>query len=776
MPGQAELLNTPVDISDDFYQLQNEYYVAGEVTGFEAAKGEGTIQWNYHRWVPDWSFNKMGKHLKKFTETEVFWKKYDVDPKLRFSITFTSARTIRLQVKTTDVEQAPQPSLMLDGEPATSNEWQVKDEREKAVYTSRHGTVTLHKKSFKLDIQDDSGKLLTSTLGAEVLEALHHKIVPFLFTKRVNDYSRSVAAPFSLYYDEKIVGCGESFTGVNKRGQKLALCSTDVQSTATKEMYKPIPFFISSRGHGMFVHTSSPVTMDFGNMYTGCKIMYSGEDNLDLFIFIGSPKEILSEYTALTGRSPLPPLWSFGLWMSRFTYSSQQQVKEVAEKLREHKVPCDVIHIDAGWFENGINCDYKFSPQHFPSPQTMVRDLKEQGFNISLWQIPYYTQDNNVFKEVVSKQLCVKDANGNLYGEDAILDFSNADAQQWYTEKIKPLLEMGIAAIKADFGEAAPYKGLYASGRTGFYEHNLYPLRYNQLLASITKKITGENIIWARSAWAGCQRYPIHWGGDPEVSDASMAGTLRGGLSLGLSGFSFWSHDIGGFLSSPKEELFARWAVFGLLTSHSRVHGFAPREPWEFSTEFLQVFRRIVEMKYRLMPYIYTQAAICVNNGWPMLKALLLNYPGDETAWLIEDQYLLGDDIMVAPLLEENTSERKVYLPQGAWVDYQTKQVYKGGQWALLKAGDMPGIILVRYGSLIPRIALAQSTAFMDWSTIELIAFSTGNNMVAGSFYAKEEEKTLNLEATMQNGQWALTTNNTKQQFTIRAFNEITEL
>ncbi len=766
-------MNDPIDVSDDFFQLENEYYIAGRVTDFDAVRAEGKIKWNYHRWVTDWSFNKMGKHLKKFSENEVFWKEHDVDPKLHFSLSFINARTFRLRIKTTNVAQAQQDSLMLDGEPATDYSWQINDAKEKAIYTSSDCSVVLHKNSFKLDIYDATGKLLTSTLGAEVLEALHHKTIPFLFTKKVHDQSRSVAAAFTLYQDEKIYGCGESFTSLNKKGQKLVLCSTDVQSTATGEMYKPIPFFISSRGHGMFVHTSSPVTMDFGNLYQGSKILYCGEDQLDLFFFIGSPKEILSEYTAITGRSPLPPLWSFGLWMSRFTYGSQEQVKEVATKLRQYKIPCDVIHIDAGWFKNGINCDYEFSQQTFPEPKKMIDELKADGFKTSLWQLPYYTTTNPVFKEVVSKQLCVKDNNGNLYAEDAILDFSNPETQQWYKEKIKPLLEMGVAAIKADFGEAAPYMGLYASGRTGFFEHNLYPLRYNRLLATITKEITGENIIWARSAWTGSQRYPIHWGGDPEVSDTGMAGTLRGGLSLGLSGFSFWSHDIGGFLSSPKEELFKRWALFGLLTSHSRVHGFPPREPWEFSEEFLKVFRSVVELKYRLMPYIYTQASIASRNGWPMLKALFLNYPDDDTACFIEDEYLFGDDMLIAPLMEENVTGRKVYLPEGKWIDYVTKKIYDGEKWIQIETGYLPGIILIKYGSLIPHIALAQSTAFMDWSTIELIAFSTGDTEATGDFYLKDEDKMLNLQACFSDRKWKLADNNITQAFTIRAFNEI---
>jgi alpha-D-xyloside xylohydrolase len=244
-------------------------------------------------------------------------------------------------------------------------------------------------------------------------------------------------------------------------------------------MYKPIPFFLSSRGYGMFLHTSSPVTCDFGNSFSGVNSLMLGDDELDLFVFLGSPKEILDEYTQLTGKSPLPPLWSFGLWMSRCTYSSGQQVRDVAAKLRENKIPCDVIHLDTGWFETDWRCDYQFSTSRFADPQKMIADLKSNGFHISLWQLPYFVPQNTLFNELVEKNLVVRDAKGNLPDEDAVLDFSNPKTVEWYQDKLAGLLKMGVGAIKVDFGEAAPENGLYASGRTGFYEHNLYPLRYN---------------------------------------------------------------------------------------------------------------------------------------------------------------------------------------------------------------------------------------------------------------------------------------------------------
>ena len=286
---------------------------------------------------------------------------------------------------------------------------------------------------------------------------------------------------------------------------------------------------------------------------------------------------------------------------------------------------------------------------------------------------------------------------------------------------------MGVGAIKVDFGEAAPNNGIYADGRTGFYEHNLYPLRYNKAVADITKKTTGENIIWARSAWAGSQRYPIHWGGDAESTDQGMAAELRGGLSFGLSGFSFWSHDVGGFtansVTNMDKNLFARWLAFGMLSSHSRCHGIAPKEPWNYGEAFMDEFRAIDELKYRLMPYVYAQAKDCSDHGLPMVRALFIEYPDDPGSWNVDDEYLFGSSILVAPLMHENSTGRNVYLPPGTWIDYQTGKSYAGG-WQKIEAGKLPVVMLVRDGTVLPQIKLAQSTLQMDWSQLDLVVFA----------------------------------------------------
>ncbi len=511
------------------------------------------------------------------------------------------------------------------------------------------------------------------------------------------------------------------------------LYTNDAQGPESTKMYKPIPFFLSDRGYGMFVHTSAPATFDFGATYQGTTALELGDDELDLFVFLGQPKEILDEYTNLTGKAPLPPLWSFGLWMSRITYFSENEVRGVAAKLREERLPADVIHIDTGWFEHDWRCDYQFSSTRFKDPAKMIADLKQQGIRISLWQLPYFVPKNRLFPEIIEKGLYVKDGKGNLPFEDAVLDFTNPATVRWYQRNLTGLLEMGVGAIKVDFGESAPLTGVYANGRTGFYEHNLYPLRYNKAVASITREISGENIIWARSAWAGSQRYPLHWGGDAATTDIGMAATLRGGLSLGLSGFSFWSHDIGGFAGfpGPTPELYRRWLPFGMLTSHSRCHGAPPKEPWLIGADFTDDFRRADELKYKLMPYVYAQAKDSSERGLPMLRALFIEFPEDAGSWNVEDEYLFGSQILVAPLFESGTTGRDVYLPPGQWIDYQTGQVYAAG-WHRIEAGKIPVVMLVRDGAAIPHIALAQSTKDMDWSKLDLVVFASASEKAEG--------------------------------------------
>lgn len=730
--GTSYLMNQPLDMGTDFRDLSNTLFFADHLESFDAKSGEGLVNWKRGHLMPRQAFNTNGAQPRKMRMLDFPFTAYENDPNLKFKIDFVTPRTVRIRMLTTPVEPKPAASIMLAKEPGRDGSWKVTETNDKIIYSSDYGTIQINKNPWRIVLKDKAGRILSQTAALSDADSTQVKYTPFCFVKRGSDNARRINPVFTLTADEMIFGCGESATGLNKAGQKVNLFVTDPQGPETDQMYKPIPFFMSNRGYGMFMHTSAPVTCDFGATYIGLNKMFMGDENLDLFVFFGEPKDILDEYTDLVGKPGMPPLWSFGTWMSRITYFSEKEGYDVAANIRKNKYPCDVIHFDTGWFDVDWQCDYKFSENRFQNPQQMLKDLRSQGFHVCLWQLPYFTPKNRYFSELIEKDMYVKNGNGELPYEDVVLDFSNPETVKWYQDKLAGLLNIGVSAIKVDFGEAAPLNGIYASGKSGWYEHNLYPVRYDMAVSEITKKLHNENIMWARAAWAGSQRYPLHWGGDAATTNTGLLGTLRAGLSFGLSGFSFWSHDMGGFVKSTPEDLYCRWIPFGFLTSHTRAHGAPPTEPWLYDSKRVQdVFRKSAEMKYRLMPYVYAQAKECTEKGLPMLRALFVEFPDDPGAWKVDDEYLFGSQILVAPLLESGMTGRTVYLPEGKWIDYQTEKVYEGG-WHRIEAGSLPIIMLVRDGSVLPHLKLAQSTAEMDWSKMSLKVYSADKKQAEG--------------------------------------------
>ena len=710
------------DMSTDFYDLSNTYFFADSLVSFNAAKGEGQVQWKRYRMSPRQAFNLNGYWPVKMQQLDFPDAAYDNDPNLKIKIEFITPRTARIRMLTTPVEPKntdKEDVMFCDGFKAKGNGqmWRTAQSGDAISYSSDFGSIEIKKYPWRIVIKDAKGKVLTQTRHIIDNDSSQVKLQPFSFIKRGSDNSRSINPVLTLAPGERIYGCGESFTSLNKVGQKVHLSVTDPQGPETDGQYKPVPFFFSNRGYGIFMHTSAPVTCDFGASYIGADRLFMADEQMDFFVFFGEPKDILFEYTEITGKSPLPPLWSFGTWMSRITYFSQQEGLEIARQLRANRIPADVIHFDTGWFGTDWQCDYQFAKDRFENPVKMLKQLAKDGFHTCLWQLPYFTPKNRFFNEIIEKGLNVKNAAGGMPVEDAILDFSNPETVSWYQQKIEGLMKQGVSTIKCDFGEAAPYNGFYYSGKGGMYEHNLYPLRYNKALWEVVERNhPGEGIIWARSAWAGSQRYALHWGGDAATTNTGMLGDLRGGLSFGLSGFSFWSHDMGGFVTASPEDIYRRWLPFGFLSSHTRAHGAPPTEPWLISESFTDAFRDCAEMKYKLMPYIWEQAKECSKLGLPMVRALLVEFPHDQGAWYVEDEYMFGSKILVAPLLESGNS-RNVYLPKGKWIDYQNGKVYEGG-YQTIEAGKIPAIILVKDGSVIPHAPLAQRTDQIDWNAV----------------------------------------------------------
>lgn len=749
------------DMSGEFSDLSNTYFLADSLAGFDLNKGEGLLNWKRYRLAPRQAFNLNGywpvrMKMLVFPDTQ-----YDNDPNLRIKVQKIDNRTLRVTIFTSPIEPkmddandpmfSPEFIAQQTGEQAKNGRgrWNVKATDQAIVYKNNNGSLEIQKYPFRIVLRDGQGKLLTQTRHIIDNDSTQVKLLPFNFIKRGSDNSRSINPVLMLSPNERIYGCGESFTSLNKVGQKVQISVVDPQGPETDGMYKPVPFYFSNRGYGIFMHTSAPTTADFGASYIGAQRLFMGDETMDFFIFFGEPKDVLNAYTDVTGKSPMLPLWTFGTWMSRITYFSQEEGLDIARKLRANKIPSDVIHFDTGWFGVDWQCDYEFAKDRFKDPVAMLKSMKKDGFHTCLWQLPYFTPKNRYFRELVDGGMAVHNGNGTLSYEDAVLDLSNPKTVAWYQGKIANLIKQGVSAIKCDFGEAAPYDGIYASGKTGFYEHNLYPLRYNKALWQAVRDNTPdhEGVIWARSAWAGSQRYPLHWGGDAatnEIGSVGMLGDLRGGLSFGLSGFSFWSHDMGGFVTKSPDDLYRRWLPFGFLSSHTRAHGAPPTEPWLISESFTKAFRQSAEMKYKLMPYVYAQAKDCSERGLPMVRALLVEFPDDPGAWFVEDEYMFGSQILVAPMLETGKS-RTVYLPRGKWIDYQTGKVYEGG-YQTIPTAEIPCVILVKDGSLIPHVPVAQNTGDIKWDKVELKAYKADATKCTGLLFRPGDKELQHIE------------------------------
>ena len=497
------------DVSTDFYDLSNIYFLADSLSGFDAQKGEGTVNWKRFRLTPRQAFNLNGYWPVRLQMLDFPDAAYVNDPDLKIKLEFISPRTVRVRMLTTPIE----PANNEQDDPMFCDQfkqrqggvaWKVSQTDKAIVYTSPYGSIELQKYPWRLVVKDAAGKILTQTRHNIDNDSSQVKLLPFSFIKRGSDNSRAINPVLTLAPGERIYGCGESFTSLNKVGQKVHLSVTDPQGPETDGEYKPVPFFFSNRGYGVFMHTSAPVTCDFGASYIGTNRLFMADEQMDFFLFLGEPKDILNEYTNITGKSPMLPLWSFGTWMSRITYFSQEEGLEIARQLRANRIPSDVIHFDTGWFGVDWQCDYQFAKDRFKDPVKMLKQLSKDGF----------------FPEIIAKGMHVVNAAGGMPVEDAVLDFSNPETVSWYQQKIEGLLKQGVSTIKCDFGEAAPYNGFYHSGKGGLYEHNLYPLRYNKALWEVVERNhPGEGIIWARSAWAGSQRYALHWGGDAATTN-----------------------------------------------------------------------------------------------------------------------------------------------------------------------------------------------------------------------------------------------------------------
>jgi alpha-D-xyloside xylohydrolase len=579
---------------------------------------------------------------------------------------------------------------------------------------------------------DTTGRLLVEENAGEADISGRLRTLPF-GRSTVDGAVVAYHESFTAAPDEHFVGLGEKFTGFDKRGQRAVMWNYDAFGSESDRAYKNVPFYLSSRGYGVLVDSGMASEFDICQSTHTCVQILVPDDLIDYYIIAGpTPAQVLDRFDRLTGRPLLPPKWAFGAWISSgFFADTQASVLERAVTIRERGIPCDVLHLDCYWQVAGHWSDLRWDVEAFPDPEAMLAQLAEMGFRVSLWMNPYVSHRSPLFAEVDRLGYGLRRRDGSTYIADvwhgsqpkcAILDFTHPDVIGWFKNLLRPLLDQGVAVFKTDFAEGVPVDAMAANGMSGSELHNVYSLLFNDVVAQVTQEVAGHGMVWARSSFLGGQRHSAQWGGDTNCSYPAMGSTLRGGLSHGLAGVPFWSHDVGGFTGTPTPDLYIRWAQFGALSPLVRFHGTTSRLPWDFPYYAEQAAISSLRLRYHLMPYLYSAAVESARTGVPLMRAILVDSPDDPAAWLADLEYRLGPDLLVAPMTDPSGT-RTVYLPEGEWVDWHTGDVHMGRRFIQARQPLDRVPLYVRRGAIIPVTPVRETVGDGPFDEITLLCF-----------------------------------------------------
>ncbi len=502
---------------------------------------------------------------------------------------------------------------------------------------------------------------------------------------------------------ENIYGLGERFTAFVKNGQTVDCWNAD-GGTDSDQTYKNIPFYISNKGYGVFVNHPEKVSFEVCNeVVSKCQFSVSGEV-LEYFIIGGeSVKDTVKKYTDLTGKPTLPPAWTFGLWLttSFTTDYNEKVVLSFIDGMLEREIPLSAFHFDSFWMKEFEWCNFEWDDRVFSDPVKLLQDIHARGIKTCVWINPYIAQKSPLFEEGFENGYFVKTGNGDVWQWDnwqagmGLVDFTNPKAKAWFQGYLEKLCDMGVDSFKTDFGERIPVAESFYGAKAVKYGikyhdnsdadkmHNFYTYLYNEAVFEVLEKKYGKNqaCLFARSATVGGQKFPVHWGGDNLSNYASMAESLRGGLSLSLAGFGYWSHDIGGFEAGCTSDIYKRWTQFGLLSSHSRYHGSSEyKVPWLYGDEAVEVSKKFTKLKLSLMPYLFKNAVVASKVGYPMMRPLIMEFEDDLVVPFVDTEFMLGDNLLVAPIFNDE-GIAKYYLPEGKWTNLLTNEVKLGGKY-----------------------------------------------------------------------------------------------
>lgn len=586
----------------------------------------------------------------------------------------------------------------------------------------------------------------------------------------------------TLSVGEYIYGFGEKFTTFTKNGQNVQIWNAD-GGTCCDQSYKSVPFYVSSNGYGVFVNSSDNVSYEVASD-TVSKVSFTvpGE-SLEYFIIAGEDLQgVISNYTTLTGKPALPPAYTFGLWLttSFTTKYDEDTINSFIDGMAERDIPLQVFHFDCFWMKEFEWCNFEWDTRQFPEPEKMLARLhNDKGLKTCVWINPYIAQRSKLFDEGVENDYFILNKDGSVFQCDmwqpgmAIVDFTNPEACEWYASKLRALCKMGVDCFKTDFGERIPTDVVYYNGADPIKMHNYYTHLYNKTVFDVLKEYYGENkaCLFARSATAGGQQFPVHWGGDCSAEYSSMAETIRGGLSLCISGFGFFSHDISGFEATATPDIYKRWCAFGLMSTHSRLHGNSSyRVPWLFDDEACDVLRFFTKLKGRLMPYIFSQAVKTHVKGIPMMRAMVIDYADDPACLTLDRQYMLGDDLLCAPILNDE-GKAEFYVPEGRWTDIITGKVYEGEKWyrTICNYFEMP--ILARPNSIVIYGDFVRDFEYDYLASAEAVIYELSDGCEASTvIYDKEANKLADIKAVRNGSTITVCYTKTDCDFTVKIF------
>ncbi len=634
-------------------------------------------------------------------------------------------------------DHAPKFDLNLD----ENRRMDVEETEEEILVKSGDLSLRINKKSWSMSYERE-GKVLTASSGRD-LAYMRTQWTGFAYDMDPEGkaYMRQ---QLGIDVNEHVYGLGERFGALVRNGQSVDIWNED-GGTSTDQSYKNIPFYLTDKGYGVFVNSSDKVSFEVGTeQVTKVEFSVKGE-SLDYFVINGpTMKDVLRRYTDITGKPALPAPWTYGLWLSTsFTTNyDEDTVMRFVDGMLERGIGLRVFHFDCFWMKDFHWSDFLWDTRVFPDPEGMLGRIKAKGLNICVWINPYIAQESALFSEGKAKGYFIKRPNGDVWQWDmwqpgmALVDFTNPDACKWFQDKLEVLLDMGVDCFKTDFGERIPTNCVYADGSDSEKMHNYYTYLYNKTVFDLLerKRGKGEAVLFARSATVGGQKFPVHWGGDCWSDYVSMEESLRGGLSLTMSGFGYWSHDIGGFESTSTPDVYKRWAAFGLMSSHSRLHGSTSyRVPWAYDEEAVDVVRYFTEVKAKLMPYLYRNSIETAATGVPMMRSMVMEFTKDRNCAYLDKQYMLGDSLLVAPIFNDE-SKAIYYLPEGTWTHYLTGEVKEGGKWYEEPCGYLSIPVFAKENSLI---AVGEEKMKPDYNyaeNVEIRAYSLTDGGKASTY------------------------------------------